>query len=275
MSAHRTSAVSRLIVASLCAAAALLASLITAPVASAQAAGGFQDLLAKTRARVDQFSQQFSYLRYDDDVVEAKLKNSDKVAYKQEIIFDSLVRVSFDEGKLRVDEQRLVAKPPRRVERRPLLETFGFSTLEMIFHPYYESSFRFADAGSDAQQGKMLEKVTFQHVPNTPSPVLYQTLGPDRPLDVSGTAWIDPATGGIYRIDATISSGIGDAGIKSIEASVVFQPIVLQDEREPELLPVTATINLETPRQHWRNVHRYSDYRKYRVAVNMPGGSAQ
>lgn len=275
MSAHRTSAVSPLIAASLFVAASLLASLISAPIASAQAAGGLQALLAKARSRVDQFSRQFSYLRYDDDVVEAKLKKNDKVAYKQEIVFDSLLRTRFDEGKLRVDEQRLVAKPPRRVEKRPLLETYGFSALEMIFHPYYESSFRFADAGSDVQQGKMLQKVTFQHVPNTPSPILYQTLGPDRPLNVSGTAWIDPATGGIYRIDATVSSGISDAGIKSIEASVVFQPILLQDEKEPELLPVTATINLETPRQHWRNVHRYSDYRKYRVAVNMPGGSAQ
>lgn len=275
MSAHSTSAASRLVPLPLLAATVLLASIFVPPNASAQAASGIQDLLTKTRSRVNQFSQQFSYLRYDDDVVEAKLKHNDKIAYKREIVFDSLLRISFDEGKLIVDEQRLVAKPARHAEKRPLLETYGFSALEMIFHPYYESSFRFSDKGSDTLDGKLLEKVAFQHVPNTPSPILYQTLGPDRPLDVSGTAWIDPATGGIYRIDATVSSGISDAGIKSIEASVVFQPIVLQAEKKPELLPATATINLETPRQHWRNIHRYSDYRKYRVAVNMPGGSAQ
>ncbi len=246
-----------------------------APAGQAQTSGALSGLLTKTRTQVEHFADQFSYLRYDDDVVEAKLKNNDKVAYQQEVVYDSLLRMSFDEGKLRVDEQRLVAKPPRRVESRPLLQTYGFSTLEMVFHPYYESSFRFSDSGNDVQQGRMLEKVAFQHIPNTPSPILYQTLGPDRALSVTGVAWIDPATGEIYRIDAVISYGVSDIGIKSIEASLVFRPVVLQDENEPELLPVRATIDLETPHQHWRNIHRFSDYRKYRVAVNMPGGSTQ
>ena len=265
------------VMAAKCMAAAALAlfCMVVVQSASAQASGGTAEVLAKTRSQVEQFAQQFSYLRYDDDVVAAKLKSNDKIAYQQETVYDSLLRMSFDEGQLHVDEQRLVAKPPRRLERRPLLETYGFSTLEMIFHPYYESSFQFSDAGGDVQDGRSLEKVFFKHVPNTPSPILYQTIGPDRPLDVSGTAWIDPASGGIYRIDVTISSGISDAGIKAINTSELFQPVVLQGQDAPELLPSVATINLETPRQHWRNIHHFSDYRKYRVAVNMPGGSTE
>ena len=247
----------------------------SAPVTAAQTSDALAAILTKTRVQVQGFAEQFSYLRYDDDVVEAKLKNNDKVAYQQEVVYDSLLRMSFDEGQLRVNEQRLVAKPPRKLETRPLLDTYGFSTLEMIFHPYYESSFQFSDAGTDVQQGHTLEKITFQHVPNTPSPILYQMLGPDRPLDVSGTAWVDAATGGIYRIDAVIGSGISDVGVKSINISVAFEPITLQEQAEPELLPVSATIDLETPRQHWRNVHKFSDYRKYRVAVNMPGGATE
>jgi hypothetical protein len=273
MSASLPKAVSQKLAETLLPGALAVFCLGLAPATSAQASSSLSGLLMKAHAQVQHFADQFSYLRYDDDVVEAKLKKNDKVAYHQEIVYDSLLRMSFDEGKLRVDEQRLVAKPPRRIERRPLLETYGFSTLEMVFHPYYESSFRFSDSGSDLQQGRVLEKVSFQHIPNTPSPILYQTLGPDRPLDVSGVAWIDPSTGDIYRIDAVISSGISDIGIKSITASVVFQPVVLQNEKMPELLPMTATVDLETPRQHWRNIHKFSDYRKYRVAVNMPGGT--
>lgn len=256
----------------------LVAALICAsatPASAAQKADDLAALLPKTRAQVEQFAEQFSFLRYDDDVVQAKLKSNNKIAYQQEVVYDSLLRMSFDEGELRVNEQRLIAKPPRKVETRPLLDTYGFSTLEMIFHPYYESSFQFSDVGTDVQQGRTLEKIAFQHVPNTSSPILYQTLGPDRPLDTSGTAWVDAATGGIYRIDVTIDVGLNDVGIKAIEISVAFQPVILQEQTEPELLPVTATIDLETPRQHWRNVHRFSDYRKYRVAVNMPGGATE
>lgn len=244
-----------------------------APLCAAQSTDGLAALMEKTHAQAEQFAQQFSMLRYDDDVVAAKLKNNKKVAYQQETVYDSLLRVNFDEGQLHVDEQRLVAKAPRRLERRPLLETFGFSVVEMIFHPYYEASFQFSDAGSDVEDGHAVEKIAFQHVPNTPSPILYQTIGPDRPLDISGTAWVDPASGAIYRIDVTASSAINDAGIKAIQTSVVFEPVVLQGQDGPELLPAKATIDLETPRQHWRNIHEFSDYRKYRVAVNMPGGT--
>jgi hypothetical protein len=245
------------------------------PVKAAQNSDELAALLSKTRSQVEQFAQQFSYLRYDDDVVKAKLKNNGKVAYKQEIVYDTLLRMRFDDGKLRVNEQRLIAQPPRKLETRPLLDTYGFSTLEIIFHPYYASSFQFTSAGSGEAAGRLLEKVAFQHVPHSSSPILYQSLAPDRPLDISGTAWIDPASGGIYRIVATITSGIGDAGIKAIDISVAFEPITLQDQTEPEILPATATIDLETPRQHWRTVHKFSDYRKYRVAVNLPGGDTR
>jgi hypothetical protein len=254
-------------------AAAGLLWLGAAPLCAAQSADGFAALLAKTHAQAEQFAQQFSMLRYDDDVIAAKLKSNDKVAYQQETVYDSLLRVNLDGGQLHVDEQRLVAKPPRRLEKRPLLETFGFSVVEMIFHPYYEASFQFSDEGSDMQDGHAAEKIGFQHLPNTPSPILYQTIGPDRPLDIAGTAWVDAASGAIYRIDVTVSEGISDAGIRSIKTSVVFEPVVLQGQDTPEVLPARATIDLETPRQHWRNTHEFSDYRKYRVAVNMPGGT--
>jgi hypothetical protein len=62
-------------------------------------------------------------------------------------------------------------------------------------------------------------------------------------------------------------------GLKTIRASVEFKPVLLQDETAPRVLPVSATIDLETPRQHWRNVHRFSDYRKFRVVMNMPGAT--
>jgi hypothetical protein len=258
--------------------AILLAALAPLPVAaqssSLQGADNLDSILPKAHAFVQRFAEDFSQLRYDEDIVQAKLKkNSDKAAYQEETLYDSMLRMRFEDGKLRVDEQRIVEKWPRRAERRPLLNTYGFCTIAMIFHPYYESSFRFTRAGDDVLQGKPLVRIQFEHLPGTPTPVLYQMLGPDRPLDVTGTAWVDTATGAIYRIDATIAPAVRDMGLKTIRASVEFKPVLLQDETAPRVLPVSATIDLETPRQHWRNVHRFSDYRKFRVVMNMPGAT--
>lgn len=247
---------------------------VAAPTAPVQTADGLDGILARTHESIEKFAEDFSNLRYDEDIVEAKLKkNSDKAAYEEEILYDSMLRMQFEDGELRVDEQRNIEKWPRHVESRPLLSTYGFCTLAMIFHPYYESSFRFTRSGDDVLQGRLLAKIQFAHIPGTPTPVLYQMFGPDHPLEVSGTAWVDATTGEIYRIDAAIAPATNDMAIKSIRASVEFKPTLLQDETKPRVLPVVATIDLETPHQHWRNVHRFSDYRKFRVAMSMPGAT--
>jgi hypothetical protein len=255
------------------AALALFSAAAQTPLTPVVTDGG-DPILPKTRAFVQQFAEEFSYLRYEEDVVSAKLKNrdSEKTAYHQEMIFDSMLRMRFEEGRLRVDEQRILEKS-RHMESRPLLNTYGFSALTMIFHPYYESSFHFSRVGDDVLQGRVLARIHFEHIPGTPTPVLYQMFGPDRPLDVKGTAWVDAATGEIYRMEATIASDVSDMGVKSIRAAVEFKPFLLEAETTPRVLPVSATIDLETPRQHWRNVHHFSDYRKFRVAMNMPGAT--
>ena len=257
--------------------ALVLSSLLFSSGANAGDPEQVQQLLSKTHSLVEQFVDQFSILRYEEDVAQQKLKSkeSDKVAYKQETVFDSIVQMRFDDGKLRVEEQRLMEKMPVHVQSRPLVSTYGFSTMAMIFHPYYESSFRFTGLQDGTLQGKTLACVHFEHIAGTPSPLLYQMINADRPVELTGTAWIDPETGQIYRIVAETGSTLSDMGLKTIRADVVYGPVLLQDETNPQWLPISATIDLETPRQHWRNIHHFTDYRKYRVAVSISGGKTE
>jgi hypothetical protein len=255
--------------------ALLLLSLVISPKVNSQNPGGQEQVIALTQARVEQFAQQFSEMRYEEDVLQQKLKNNGGVEYKRETVFDSLLRTRFEEGHLRVDEQRLVQKSPPHVDQRPLLSTAGFSTLAMIFHPYYESSFHFTRTEDESLQGKMLARVHFEHIQGRPSPVLYQMIGAEKPLELTGAAWIDPASGEIFRIEVTANSAASDMGVKTIRAELTYGPVPIQDELQPQWLPVSATIDLETPRQHWRNIHHFSDYRKYRVTMNLPGAPTQ
>jgi hypothetical protein len=244
----------------------------------AQGGGAIPEVVPKTRAVVAQFVEEFAQIRYEEDLSQQKLKDDGKVAYKQEMVFDSIIRMRYDdEGKLRVDEQRIMEKTPVHVEKRPLLNTYGFSSLAMIFHPYYESSFRFTRLENDSLQGQSLARVGFEHLPGTPTPLLYQMIGADKPMELKGTAWIDPGTGEIHRIEAEFAFEPKDKDmpVKAVRAELVYGPVVLRDEKTPRLLPVSATIDLETPRQHWRNVHRFVDYRKYRVYTSLPGVAVQ
>lgn len=232
-------------------------------------------LLAKAQLSVEKFVEDFSYIRYEEDLVQQKLNEHEKVAYQREAVFDSIMRIRYEEGQLQIDEQRVVEKPPRRIDTRPLLSTYGFSTLAMIFHPYYQSSFRFTRLQDDSMDGRTVARVHFEHIPGKSSPVLYQMIGADKPLELTGIAWVDPASGEIHRIEASFNVESHDLGLKEIRAGLTYAPVTLQGETEARLLPATATIDLETARQHWRNIHRFEDYRKYRVTMSMPGAAQQ
>lgn len=228
-------------------------------------------LIAKARSNVEQFFQQFAYLRYQEDISQQKLNDSEKVQYKRDTIYDSIFRMHYEDGKLRVDEQRLIEKLPARVDARPLLITNGFSSMAMIFHPYYESSFHFTRMEDGAIEGKLLARYRFEHVPGTPSPMQYQMISAERPLAITGVAWLDPATGNVAKVEVEAGAGLNDVGLKAIRAELTYGAIPLRDETDPQWLPISAIIDLETPRQHWRNIHKFSDYRKYRVDVKMEG----
>jgi hypothetical protein len=253
----------------------LLLSLLVSPKVSSQNPGGEQPIIAAAQTREEQFVQQFSEMRYEEDVLQQKLKNNGGVEYKRETVFDSIFRTHLEDGHLRIDEQQLIQRLPAHVDKRPLLTTTGFSALAMIFHPYYESSFHFTPTGDETLQGRMLARVHFEHIEGTSSPILYQMVGAEKPLEMTGEAWIDPASGDIFRIEVTANSAASDMGVKAIRAEVTYGAVSIQDEKQPQWLPVTATIDLETPHQHWRNIHRFSDYRKYRVTMNLPGASTQ
>ena len=53
-------------------------------------------------------------------------------------------------------------------------------------------AFKFTSAGEEYLAGRTLEKVNFQHVPGMKSPAALALRGREYPLELSGTAWIDP-----------------------------------------------------------------------------------
>ncbi len=226
-------------------------------------------LLQKTRALVEQFAENLSSIRYEEAVVQEKLKQKGKIAYKQETVFDSLVLIRFNHGELRVEESRLLERQPARGDRRPFLQTKGFSILAMVFHPYFEESFKFARLEDEVIDGALFARIAFQYIPGKPTPVLYQIIGGDRPIAISGVAWVDPDSGTIHRIDADLSPSLEELGLKSLRAELRYGPVSLADDPQPRWLPLMATIDLETSKQHWRNIHRFSNYRHYSVQMKI------
>ncbi|MBZ5597988.1 MAG: hypothetical protein LAN83_06670 [Acidobacteriia bacterium] len=232
------------------------------------AADDLDGLLTRTSKQVSGFLDQFSDVKCTEHVTQEKLGKDAKVELKEESTYDYLVILTNPGGELSLDESRLPvheAKPDKK--NTSLLVTNGFATLFLVFHPYYAQSFQFTALEDEVVDGRRLSKVAFRHIPGTRSPAALALRGKEYPLELSGTALIDPQTGVITRIEAGVDNTMEDVGLKTLRSEVEFAPVPFRDEREAYWFPTLATVEVETQRQHWRNLHRFTDYKRFSVST--------
>ena len=248
---------------------ALAAMLLLAGTLADAQTDSFEKILDRTSQRATQFLDQFSNVKCTEQVTQEKLKADGKMELQEQSTYDYLVILTNAGGDLTLNESRLPVKEHKVNRRMPvsMLLSNGFATLFLVFHPYYMNGFEFTDAGSETLDGRAAHKIHFQHIPNTRSVAALALRGREYPLELSGTAWVDPQTGDILRLEAGVGSTLEDIGMKSLQSSVQFAPVVFSKGQPPYWFPTEATVEVETPKQHWRNTHRFSTYKQFAVST--------
>ncbi len=232
------------------------------------------DLLNRTGDQMSKFVDQFSEVKCTEHVTQERFGKDNKVERHAESTYDYLVILSNVGGELSLDESRLEVKSPGKPHKTqdqamPMMVSNGFATLFLIFHPYYSNNFSFTSLGNEMVEGRELVKIRFAHVRNTRSVAALAVRGKEYPLDLSGTAWIDPQTGLIARIDAGVTSEVEDIGMKSLHSDVRFAPVRFGNQSSEYWFPIEASVEVQTARQHWRNVHSFSDYKQFSVSTEQ------
>lgn len=240
--------------------------LVSSPRASAGATP-LLEALGRTGRTVEQFWGHFAEVTCQESVLQTKLEKSGKIIYQQETQFDYLVMAETSSEDLAVAESRQVKRQTGKEKDLPLLVTNGFSMMMLVFHPFYQGSFEFSPPADDVFDGKPVLRIDFQHLKGKRSPSVLQLRGRNYPLDWKGTAWIDPQTWSIRRIVAGLAEPMDDVGLRMLHCDVQYAPIHFSTSAEIYWLPQVAEIEAETLRQHWRNVHRFSDYRRFSTDV--------
>ena len=252
-------------------AVALFAAL--APICFAAEAGSpeaqkLNGLLTRTADQTSVFLDQFSDVKCTEQVRQEKLGKDDKVELKEDSTYDYLVILTNTGGELNLSESRLPIHEAKKDRKNTsMLLSNGFATLFLVFHPYYSAAFTFTLVGEEMVGGRMLEKVTFQHVPGMKSPAALALRGREYPLELVGTAWIDPQTGSVAKIQAGIADTLQDVGLKALSSEIDFAPLKFSDSKQEYWFPTQARVEVETPRQHWRNLHQFTAYKKFSVST--------
>jgi hypothetical protein len=70
---------------------------------------------------------------------------------------------------------------------------------------------------------------------------------------------------------ASVDSSLSDLGLKRMQSDIHYVLVQFHDPEESYWMPVSATIDLETPLQHWRNIHRFAAFKRFHASIQVEG----
>ncbi|MBV8205259.1 MAG: hypothetical protein JO041_00575 [Acidobacteria bacterium] len=245
----------------------LLAPALIVAISAAATDAPSPDILSRTRAQLGNFIKLFSDLKCTEQVTQSKLNKKGKVQESEKSTFDYLVIAQEAGPDLTLQESRLAQDSPGKKPNASMLVTNGFATLLLVFHPAYESSFSFSAPVMETVDGRKLARIDFRHLHNKPSTMELVLRGREYPLDLAGTAWVDPESGSIVKMEAGLEQAMEDIGLRVLHTEVEYGPVPLKGVDASIRLPQMAKVEVETLRQHWENVHRFSGYQRFSVDV--------
>lgn len=249
--------------------APLVAEPAVATAAAVEPASPEMQAFLKARKSVEKFFEQTSNVVCTENVTQAVVGKNGKVNYREDSVFDYQMQANTNSGSLRLVESRETRKAAFRDSSRTLLITNRFTGMLLIIHPSYETSYTFTPAGQESVDGITHVKIDFKSVPGATSPVALQLRSQNYPIPLSGTIWIEPQSGGVAKLVASLDSSLSDVGLQGMRSEIHYATVRFHDPEESYWMPVSAIIDVETARQHWRNIHRFTAYKRFRATIQV------
>jgi hypothetical protein len=225
------------------------------------------EALLRARKTVEKYFEQATNVVCTENVTQAMVGKNGKANYREESVFDYQLQANTNSGSLKLVESRDTRKAAFRDSARTLLITNGLTSMLLIIHPNYEASYTFEPAGQESVDGMSFAKINFKPIPGASSPAAFQLRGQNYPLPLSGTIWIEQQTGAVSKLIASVDTSLSDLGLQGMRSEIHYATVHFHDPEESYRMPISAVIDVETPRQHWRNIHRFAGYKRFRATI--------
>ena len=219
-------------------------------------------LVDQAQRRVVAYVGRLADLHCTESVLQEKLGDNGHAVASERAQYDYLTMIGGDRDGLQLNESRIEASASKR-KPLPMLVTNGFSTLMLIFHPYYRDSYRFEPGAEQTIDGRAAVPIHFEQLNGHRSPAALALRGREYPLALTGTAWIDKQSGEVVSMDAGLDRDMSDIGLRTLAIHVEYKVSDLGKNVGPVMLPALAVVDVTTPRQRWRNTHRFSAYKSF------------
>ena len=224
------------------------------------------NLVDRAQKQVVAYVARLADLHCTEDVVQEKLKPNGGTLLSSKSQYDYFLYMQGSSYDFQLSESRLEVGTQKQA-RQPLLLTNGFSTLLLVFHPYYRNAFDFTAGPAESLDGRSVIPVHFAYIRGARTPAALALRGREFPLELEGTAWLDADSGQVVRMDAGLAHEMTDVGIKELKIRVDYIPSPKPSDHF--MIPAKAIVELQTPRQHWRNTHTFRNYKMFSTEANQ------
>ncbi len=233
------------------------------PSAKGQATAG---LLEKAAVQAEEFTKRFPALTCTEKLTQIRYGQGEKIASRRDSVFDYLILMETVGDEFTVEESRLPKSRPQKDPPQALLATTGFAVMQVVFHPHFQASYKFEEIEPETSGGIAWRRLRFEHLAGHSSPTVLEVKGREYPIAWRGTAWLNPGTGAVKRIQTELREPLPDIGLLSLSSVVDYEAA---SPAIPVWVPRLAVVEARTAHQHWRNQHEFSDYRRFEVNVQQ------
>ncbi len=224
------------------------------------------NLVDQAQKQVVAYIGKLADLHCTEDVVQEKLKPNGGTELSTKSQYDYFLYMQGNSYDFQLSESRLEIGTQKQA-RQPMLLTNGFSTLLLVFHPYYRNGFEFTSGPAETLDGRSVIPVHFAHIQGARTPAALALRGREFPLELEGTAWLDASSGQVVRMEAGLEREMTDVGMKSLKIRVDYMPSPKASDHF--MVPAKAVVDLQTPKQHWRNIHTFHNYKLFSTEANQ------
>jgi VWFA-related protein len=230
-------------------------------------------ILSRTAANVDAFFNSAIDLLAQEDVSRARIGADGSVKSSQHSQYDYLI-VHETNGPVRNIEEYRTDSAGKRIEQAGLDQgfslTYGFALTLIHFASSHRTDSDFRYLGQQRVGSRNAYVVSFAELPGHGSANQIMT-GNSVSADflVQGIAWIDDQGFNIVGMRTDLLAPLAKIGLEKQTTKVSCEEVQPRDVSQTIWLPTDVTVEVFFQGTSFRNEHRYTNYRRYRVSSKM------
>jgi tetratricopeptide (TPR) repeat protein len=226
-------------------------------------------VLARVQQNVERFFRQMPNTVSVEEIHEESLNRKGEVTDSLDESFQYLLLTQPEKSELGLREFR-TPTTTKEFQSRTLqlghMRTSGFACHSLHLHPAYRAKVNLRLLGRQMLDRRLTWVIAFAQRPeNAHVLTRFEAEGKSSPVLIQGVAWIDPENFQILRMHTDLLKPPPNTHLIRQTTDVRYGEVSFKEVATPLWLPKEVTVTVHWKDRIFRNRHRYSDYKMFKV----------